>query len=229
MPDRIVAGTWAAAAAATNGDVILERFPWDSLLAFLDVMRQVGVRIERLDSGEPCAREATVRVTSERHLRPAVITTQPHPGFPTDLQAQLMALLCLAEGNSVITEKIYPERHARRGTRPHGWLFTRQGPTVVVQGVKNLVGAPVMASDLRASACLVIAGLAARGTTTVNRVYHLDRGYVRMEDRLAELGANIRREDDREKSKVDLSTQPAIEILASSPPTPSSKLVKSDG
>ena len=230
MPDRIVAGTWAVAAAATNGDVILERFPWDSLLAFLDVMKQVGVRIERLDNGAQCAREATVRVTSERHLRPAVITTQPHPGFPTDLQAQLVALLCLAEGNSVITEKIYPERfmHVAELARMGG-LFTRQGPTVVVQGVKNLVGAPVMASDLRASACLVIAGLAARGTTTVNRVYHLDRGYVRMEDRLAELGANIRREDDREKSTVDTSAQPSIEIIASSATASSAKLVKSDG
>ncbi|MEC7351821.1 MAG: UDP-N-acetylglucosamine 1-carboxyvinyltransferase, partial [Planctomycetota bacterium] len=232
MPDRIVAGTWAVAAAATNGEVVLERFPWDSLLAMMDVLRQIGVRIERLDDGPDCAREATVRVTSERHLRPAVITTQPHPGFPTDLQAQFMALLCLAEGNSVITEKIYPERfmHVAELSRMGG-LFTRQGPTVVVQGVKSLIGAPVMASDLRASACLVIAALAAKGQTTINRVYHLDRGYVRMEERLSQLGANIQRvkapppnavPEVRESTK----SAPEIEIIGTSPAA--ADLVKTD-
>ena len=138
-----------------------------------------------------------------------------------------MALLCLAEGNSVITEKIYPERfmHVAELARMGG-LFTRQGPTVVVQGVKSLIGAPVMASDLRASACLVIAALAAEGTTTINRVYHLDRGYVRMEERLAQLGANIRRLSDTPRPEPAKST-PEIEIL--SPPSSSPKLVKSDG
>ena len=230
MPDRIVAGTWAVAAAATNGEIILDRFPWDSLLAMIDVLKQVGVRIERLDDGPECAREATVRITSERHLRPAVITTQPHPGFPTDLQAQFMTLLCLAEGNSVITEKIYPERfmHVAELARMGG-LFTRQGPTVVVQGVKSLIGAPVMACDLRASACLVIAGLAAQGTTTINRVYHLDRGYVRMEERLAQLGASIRRVSDTPApSSPDTTSDSAPEIEILTPTTPASKLVKSD-
>jgi UDP-N-acetylglucosamine 1-carboxyvinyltransferase len=136
----------------------------------------------------------SVRVTCSRVLQPVEVTTQPHPGFPTDLQAQLMALLTLADGNSVITERIYPERflHVAELSRM-GARLLRQGPTVVVSGVKKLVGAPVMASDLRASACLVLAGMAAQGTTTVSRVYHLDRGYERMEERLRVLGADIER------------------------------------
>jgi UDP-N-acetylglucosamine 1-carboxyvinyltransferase len=136
----------------------------------------------------------SVRVTCSRVLQPVEVTTQPHPGFPTDLQAQLMALLTLADGNSVITERIYPERflHVAELSRM-GARLLRQGPTVVVSGIKKLVGAPVMASDLRASACLVLAGMAAQGTTTVSRVYHLDRGYERMEERLRVLGADIER------------------------------------
>jgi UDP-N-acetylglucosamine 1-carboxyvinyltransferase len=148
------------------------------------------------------AMRATVRVTCDRVLRPVEATTQPHPGFPTDLQAQLMALLTLAEGNSVITEKIFPERflHVAELSRMGASLF-RQGPTVIVSGVRRLVGAPVMASDLRASAGLVIAGMAAEGTTCVNRVYHLDRGYEKMEQRLNALGAKITRVDERELSE----------------------------
>ena len=142
---------------------------------------------------------ATVRVTSSRTFRPVEFTTQPHPGFPTDLQAQMMATLTLADGNSVITERIFPERflHVAELSRM-GARLMRQGPTVIVSGVKKLVGAPVMASDLRASAGLVLAGMAAEGTTVINRVYHLDRGYEQMEDRLASLGANIRRVDDKD-------------------------------
>ena len=225
MPDRIVAGTWAIAAAATNGDIVLERFPWDSLLAVLDAMDGIGIRVQRLDEPDAGSNEATVRITSDRNLRPTVLTTQPHPGFPTDLQAQFMSLLCLVEGNSVITEKIYPERfmHVAELERMGG-QFTRQGPTVVVQGVKKLIGAPVMACDLRASACLVIAGLAAEGMTRVNRVYHLDRGYVRMDEQLAGLGAVIRRVKVPSVPVTKVST-PSIEILASTPPA---KLVETD-
>src|SRR4051812_42488756 len=141
----------------------------------------------------------TVRVTCDRVLRPVEVTTQPHPGFPTDLQAQLAALLTLADGNSVITERIFPDRflHVAELLRM-GAKVIRQGSTIVVSGVRQLVGAPVMASDLRASAGLVLAGMAAEGTTIVNRVYHLDRGYERMEDRLRGLGANIQRVDEKE-------------------------------
>lgn len=202
MPDRIVAGTYAVAAAVTNGDLTLENFPYDSLLAAVECFRQIGVDVHRMDENED-TRRCTVRITSERSLKPSIITTQPFPGFPTDLQAQFLLLLCLAQGNSIITEKIYPERfgHVAELGRM-GANLIRQGPTVMVVGGAELVGAPVMASDLRASACLVLAGLAARGETTVNRVYHLDRGYCRMERTLNALGANIRRVKDPARAPV---------------------------
>lgn len=192
MPDRIVAGTYAVAAAITNGDVMLDDFPYDSLLATINHFREIGVHVQRISGDDPM--RCTVRVTSERNLKPTTITTQPHPGFPTDLQAQMMALVCVAEGNSVITEKIYPERfmHVAELMRMGAQLY-RQGPTVVVAGGGKLIGAPVMASDLRASASLVLAGLAAEGETIVNRVYHLDRGYHRMEETLNALGARVER------------------------------------
>ena len=193
MPDRIVAATYTVASAITNGNVTLDDFPFDSLLALVDRMQHIGVHIDRVNpAADP--RRCTVTVTSQRVLKPVMITTQPYPGFPTDLQAQMMALLCIAQGNSIITEKIYPERfmHVAELTRMGAQLF-RQGPTVMVQGVGRLVGAPVMASDLRGSACLVLAGLAAEGTTTVSRVYHLDRGYARLEQTLNGLGARIER------------------------------------
>ncbi len=198
IPDRIEAATYMCAAAITNGSLVLEDCPLDCLLAVTDRLEAVGVRVELLG---PCPDmlRCRCRVTAERVLRPIEVTTQPHPGFPTDVQAQLMALLCLAEGNSVITEKIFPERflHVAELSRMGARLF-RQGNTVVVSGVRALKGAPVMASDLRASAGLVLAGLAAQGTTTVNRVYHLDRGYEKMEERLAAVGARIERVSDRE-------------------------------
>ncbi|MEM1184423.1 MAG: UDP-N-acetylglucosamine 1-carboxyvinyltransferase [Planctomycetota bacterium] len=195
MPDRIEAATYMCAAAITNGNVELENCPLDVLLAVTDRLGAVGVRVEQLDASDPL--RARCRVTSDRVLRPVSVTTQPFPGYPTDCQAQLMALLCLADGNSVITEKIFPERflHVAELTRM-GANMVRQGATVVVTGVRTLKGAPVMASDLRASAGLVLAGLAAQGTTTVNRVYHLDRGYENMETQLAQLGAAIERQGD---------------------------------
>jgi UDP-N-acetylglucosamine 1-carboxyvinyltransferase len=202
MPDRIVAGTYAAAAAITNGDVTLDDFPYDALLATIQHFREIGVHVDRVAGDDPM--RCTVRVTSERNLKPTTITTQPHPGFPTDLQAQLMALLCLAEGNSVITEKIYPERfmHVAELMRMGAQLY-RQGPTVVVAGGHKLIGAPVMASDLRASASLVLAGLAAEGETVVNRVYHLDRGYHRMEETLNALGARVERLKEEKPQPVE--------------------------
>ena len=198
MPDRIEAATYMCAAAITNGNVELTNCPLDALMAVTDRLAAVGVRIEALPfHGEHDPLRAHCRVTSERVLRPVSVTTQPFPGYPTDCQAQLMALLCLADGNSVITEKIFPERflHVAELARM-GASLVRQGATVVVTGVRELSGAPVMASDLRASAGLVLAGLAAKGTTTVNRVYHLDRGYERMEVKLQELGAAIERTGD---------------------------------
>lgn len=186
VPDRIEAGTFFIAAAITNGELHIKNCKLDHLLAVVDRLRQVGVIVERDDGG--------ALVTSSRRLEPIEVTTQPFPGFPTDLQAQLMALLSLADGNSVITEKIYPDRflHVAELSRM-GAKLRKEGPIVIIEGVKRLVGAPVMASDLRASAALVLAGLIAKGTTRVNRVYHIDRGYERIEEKLAAVGADIRR------------------------------------
>jgi UDP-N-acetylglucosamine 1-carboxyvinyltransferase len=133
-------------------------------------------------------------VASARRLSPVDVTTQPYPGFPTDLQAQLLALLCLAEGNSAITEKIFPDRfmHVAELLRM-GANIRKEGPTAIVTGTAQLIGAPVMASDLRASAGLVLAGLVATGQTEVRRVYHIDRGYEHIEQKLRQLGAEITR------------------------------------
>lgn len=186
IPDRIEAGTYMIAAAITNGELKLENCRVDHLMAFVDRLAAIGIDVER--------KPDHVIVASARRLEPIEVVTQPFPGMPTDLQAQLLTLLCLADGNSIVTEKIFPDRFmhvpelARMGARLH-----KEGPTVMVQGVKRLSGAPVMASDLRASAALVLAGLAARGTTDVNRIYHLERGYDRMDEKLRAVGADIER------------------------------------
>jgi UDP-N-acetylglucosamine 1-carboxyvinyltransferase len=213
MPDRIVAGTYAVAAAITNGDVTIDEFPYDALLAAIDRFDEMGVHVVQVDPNQN-PRRCTVKVTSDRTIKPTIITTQPHPGFPTDLQAQFMALLCYANGNSIITEKIYPERfmHVAELARM-GANLVRQGPTVMVQGVDKLVGAPVMASDLRASASLVLAGLAAEGDTYVSRVYHLDRGYARMEEVLNSLGAKIERFNPEKSGAAGLSAAALLSML----------------
>jgi UDP-N-acetylglucosamine 1-carboxyvinyltransferase len=206
IPDRIVAGTLAMAVAITNGDAILTNFPYDNLLAVLDRLTLAGVHVQRLNDTESAER-CTVKISSERRLKPVLFTTQPYPGYPTDLQAQMMALLCLADGNSIVTERIYPDRflHVSELTRMGAKLF-RAGPTVVVQGGPQLIGAPVMASDLRGSAALIMAGLAARGETIVQRIYHVDRGYVKLEAQLNALGAGIER--------FDLGVSDPIEVAA---------------
>jgi UDP-N-acetylglucosamine 1-carboxyvinyltransferase len=205
MADRIAAGTFLMAGAITNGDITLENFPTAALTAALDRLSAIGVELQRdgqlrATNGSAAIEQRmreTVRVVSQRRLQPVQVVTQPHPGFPTDLQAQIMALLSLADGNSIVTEKIFPERflHVAELMRM-GANLIRQGPTVMASGTRQLIGAPVMASDLRASAGLVLAGLAANGVTTVNRVYHLDRGYEQMETVLQQLGAEIERIDD---------------------------------
>ncbi len=186
IPDRIETGTFMIAAAISNGEVTLENARLEHLLAVVDRLRHVGVNIEK-DDGK-------VVVSSSRRLEPIDVTTQTFPGFPTDLQAQLMSLLTLADGNSIITEKIFPDRFMHVGELNRmGAKLRKEGPTVIVEGVKRLIGAPVMASDLRASAALVLAGLIAKGQTRVNRVYHIDRGYERIEQKLSALGADIQR------------------------------------
>jgi UDP-N-acetylglucosamine 1-carboxyvinyltransferase len=191
IPDRIEAGTFMAAAAITGGDVTIENVHAEDMTVVLETLHQMGVRLE--------AGTYTVRVNARglRRLDPVDITSLPYPGFPTDLQAQFMAILTLAKGISVVTERIYPDRftHAAELSRM-GAEIRKQESTAIIHGVSRLSGAPVMASDLRAGAGLVVAGLAARGRTEVLRVYHVDRGYDRLEDRLSSLGANIRRARD---------------------------------
>jgi len=184
--DRIEAGTFMVAAAITKGKLQINNCQLDHMLAVTDRFRQIGVEVESSNGG--------CEVSLDGPIHPADITTQPYPGFPTDLQAQFMALLALAEGNSVVTEKIYPDRfmHVAEMNRMAANL-RKEGPNVIVAGVDKLVSAPVMASDLRASAALVLAGMAAEGTTLVQRVYHIDRGYHRIEERLNAVGAKIRR------------------------------------
>ena len=187
IPDRIEAGTFMAAAAITASELRLRNCRLDDMMAVIDRLRNIGVTVDA--EGDGCV------VARTGPIRPADITTQPYPGFPTDLQAQFMALLSLTDGNSVIIEKVFPDRfmHVAELNRMAANL-RKEGPAVIVAGVKKLIAAPVMASDLRASAALVLAGLAAEGTTIVSRVYHIDRGYERIEERLNPLGAKILRE-----------------------------------
>lgn len=186
IADRIEAGTFAAVAAATGGEVVLRGARADHLGAVLDKLQEAGAEVRR------SAGLLTVRGTGS--VKPVDITTMPYSGFPTDMQAQLMALACQAPGTSILTERIFESRfmHASELMRL-GADIAIEGPTAIVKGGRPLSGAPVMASDLRASAALVIAGLAARGSTQVHRVYHLDRGYERMELKLQKLGARIQR------------------------------------
>ena len=186
IPDRIECGTFMIAAAITNGELELKNCNLDHLIAVVDRLEEVGVKIER--------QNGTIFVSSNRRLNPVEMTTQPFPGFPTDLQAQLMALLCLGDGMSVITERIFPDRFLHVGELNRmGAHIRKEGPTAVIQGVKELSGASVMASDLRASAALVLAGLVAKGTTRIDRVYHIDRGYEKIEQKLVAVGAQIER------------------------------------
>jgi UDP-N-acetylglucosamine 1-carboxyvinyltransferase len=186
--DRIEAGTFMVAAAITKSKLQINNCQLDHMLAVTDRFRQIGVTVENSNGG--------CEVSFDGPIRPADITTQPYPGFPTDLQAQFMALLSMADGNSVVTEKIYPDRfmHVAELNRMAANL-RKEGPNVIVAGVDKLIAAPVMASDLRASAALVLAGMAAEGTTTVQRVYHIDRGYHRIEERLNTTGAKIKRKN----------------------------------
>ena len=186
LPDRIETGTYLAAGAITRGDVTVTNARAEDLGAFLDALRAAGVPVE---SGE-----GFIRVGAADRLRPLDVSTAPHPGFPTDLQAQLMALLTQAEGTSRLVETIFENRFLHAGELGRlGADIRVDGRTAVVKGPSALQGAPVTASDLRASAALVLAALVAHGSTLVRRIYHLDRGYAGMEAKLSGLGANVSR------------------------------------
>ena len=186
IPDRIEAGTFMAAAAATKGDVTLTNVAPDTLSVVIDKIREAGAEIE---TGPDW-----IHVTMNSRPKSVSIRTEPHPGFPTDMQAQIMALDCVADGTAQITETIFENRfmHVPELQRL-GADIQVEGHTAVVRGVEQLQGARLMATDLRASASLVIAALAAEGESIVDRIYHLDRGYDRMELKLQALGADIRR------------------------------------
>ncbi len=187
MPDRIEAGTYAMAVAMTGGDVLLEGARGDTLERPLEILSEVGAEITVTNSGVRIYRNGA-------DLRPVDVVTEPFPGFPTDLQAQLMALVCRAQGTSHIRETIFENRfmHVQELAR-FGAEIHLDGQNATIVGVPVLKGAPVMATDLRASVSLVIAGLAAEGETMVNRVYHLDRGFERLEDKLSRCGATLER------------------------------------
>ena len=190
IPDRIETATFMIAAAATNGEITIKNCRADHLRAVIDKLNEAGVSIQ--------SRGGNLVVRRGKKLNSVDITTLPYSGFPTDVQAQMMSLLALAPGISIITERIFESRfmHVSELARL-GAEIEIEGPSAIVKAGRPLSGAPVMASDLRASAALVIAGLAARGATQVNRIYHLDRGYEKMDAKLRKLGARIRRVEEK--------------------------------
>jgi UDP-N-acetylglucosamine 1-carboxyvinyltransferase len=187
LPDRIETGTFAIAVAATGGDVTLEGARIDLLKTALDALAKTGVTVQETNSGVRIVRNGA-------GIKPVTVETQPFPGFPTDLQAQLMALMTTAGGTSVIRETIFENRfmHVQELARL-GADIQLHGDTATIKGVKGLTGAPVMATDLRASVSLVVAALMAEGETMINRVYHLDRGFEQLEQKLSRCGAQIER------------------------------------
>ncbi|MFN3747093.1 MAG: UDP-N-acetylglucosamine 1-carboxyvinyltransferase [Sphingorhabdus sp.] len=186
MSDRIEAGSYACAVATTGGEVELVGANEREMQATVDALRAAGVTVEATKDG--------LRVAAEGRLKPLTISTAPYPGFATDMQAQFMAMLCMADGASVLTETIFENRymHVPELNRMGAHIETK-GRTAIVHGVPKLTGAPVMATDLRASMSLIIAGLVAEGQTEVSRIYHLDRGYERLEEKLSLVGADIER------------------------------------
>ncbi|CAM2056616.1 UDP-N-acetylglucosamine 1-carboxyvinyltransferase [Desulfovibrionales bacterium] len=186
MPDRIEAGTYMVAAAITDGELTLINCPCNTLGAMINKLIEMGIRVEKTATG--------IRIYRTDELVGTDLKTMPYPGFPTDMQAQLMALMCLARGSSVIEETIFENRfmHVQELVRM-GARIRLAGCTALVHGIEQLQGAPVMASDLRASASLMLAGLAAKGITEIRRIYHLDRGYEGIEHKLNAIGARVRR------------------------------------
>jgi len=190
MPDRIEAGTFLFALAAVGGEIVLENAPVDQMGVVLDKLREIGVTIDITEKNKILAR-------ASGHPRSADISTQPYPGFPTDMQAQFMACMTVAEGISVVTENIFENRfmHVAEMKRM-GADITLKDRSAVVKGIKELTGAHVMASDLRASAGLFITAMLAKGESHIHRIYHLDRGYENFDGKMADLGVKVKRMDD---------------------------------
>ncbi len=187
IPDRIETGTHIIAAAITGGELSIKKARLDHLSALIDKLSHIGVKVTSSNNTIYVKKKTSV-------LKSMDITTLPYPGFPTDMQAQMMALSTISDGISVLTEKIFPDRfmHVSELNRMGANIFL-EGASAIVKGTKRLSGAPVMASDLRASAALILAGLVAKGKTEISRIYHLDRGYERIEEKLMKVGAKIKR------------------------------------
>lgn len=193
IPDRIEAGTFMVASAITKGDVTIKNAKIEHLGALVDKLTESGVKIRKCSDNSINVRAEKVK------LKPISVTTLPYPGFPTDMQAQIMAFMTVIDGISVVTEKIYPNRfmHVSEYARMGADIMLER-PTAIIKGGAKLSGAPVMASDLRASAGLILLGLIARGDSQIQRIYHIDRGYEKIEQRFNGLGAKIRRVKDNE-------------------------------
>jgi UDP-N-acetylglucosamine 1-carboxyvinyltransferase len=189
IPDRIEAGTYVAAAAITGGDVTVTHCAPHHLDSVLSTLRGCGAEIER--AGD------TLRVRGPKRLQPAHVVTQEYPGFPTDMQAQIIAVLCRADGVSTVKDTIYPDRFTHvPELRRFGADIRLDGNLAVIKGTDSMQGAPVMATDIRASSALILGAMVAKGTTEIRRVYHIDRGYEQIENKLRALGADIERASD---------------------------------
>lgn len=186
MADRIEGGTFLIAGCLPGSRILIQGMDPQLVDALIDKVREVGAKVELIDEG--------IRVSAPKKIRPVDISTAPYPGFATDLQAQFMALMAVAEGSSVVRENIFENRFMHVGELIRmGAEIKLEGNSAIIRGVKSLSGAPIMATDLRASACLVLAGLAAQGITEISRVYHIDRGYEKIEKKFRKLGARVKR------------------------------------
>jgi UDP-N-acetylglucosamine 1-carboxyvinyltransferase len=225
IPDRIEAATLMLAAAITAGDLTIENVRLDHLTAVVEKLREMGVSLEQVESAGMTISDSfassVVRVRRTGELRACDCVTLPYPGLPTDVQAQFMAALTMAPGLSVVTDRVFPDRflHAPELARL-GAHIRREGPTAIVAGAPRLSGANVMASDLRASAALVLAALAAEGETVIRRIYHLDRGYDRLEEKLRTVGASIERVDDQPDNVPGSLAAAAVDPESASPHHP---------
>jgi len=189
IPDRIEAGTFMTMAGITGGDITIRKCRPDHLDALINKLQDTGIAFKPVSGG--------IRVIGPERPRSVNTKTMPYPGFPTDMQAQFMAMMSVSEGTSVISEKIFENRFMHVAElRRMGADITIEGSTATVRGIAKLKGAPLMATDLRASASLIVAALAAEGETTIKRIYHLDRGYEKIEEKLIKLGADVRREKE---------------------------------
>jgi UDP-N-acetylglucosamine 1-carboxyvinyltransferase len=195
IPDRIEAGTLMVAAGLTRGNIKILHCPLEQMETVVTKLRESGMEIDSYGEG--------ASVVGNRRIRSVDVKTQPYPGFPTDMQAQFMVLMSLAKGLSVISETIFENRFIHVSElRRMGANIRIQGDSAIIQGVESLSGAQVMATDLRASASLLLAGLAAEGVTEVSRVYHLDRGYEELDKKLASLGADIKRVKEGDRNTI---------------------------